>query len=193
MIFVYGSLVNPLARPPDLRAVTAELVGWRRAWAHRIETPQGNVCGLTVALEEHATVKGIVLLHDGAEPFDFDEREIGYERVPVAVRLIGSESPGELTECFVYAGHERHRGCATREFPIWRSYLDCVALGFLHLGGVEALDEFISSTSGWDAPILDDRASPKYPRALTITAAQELLIEDALRRNGVPRNMLSLS
>jgi hypothetical protein len=182
MIFAYGSLVNPAARPKEVDAVPALLSGWSREWMHRISTPRGKVCALTVAPDADSCIKGVVLVEGGAESFEVDEREIGYQRIPVAVQTIGGliESP---VSCSLYVGAQANRGPATREYPIWRSYLDCVLSGYIRLGGPEAADDFVRSTRGWQAPFLDDRDSPKYPRAVYLTAKEKEVIDAILRRH----------
>jgi hypothetical protein len=190
VLFAYGSLVNPLARPAGLQAFVAELPGWRREWMHRVETPYGKICSLTAMPNKRASIRGVLLVGGRAEPFDLDEREIGYERVTVSIRVFDSsfKSP---TECFLYTGSQPFRGPATPEYPIWRSYLDCVVAGYLRLGGIEGIEEFITSTSGWEAPILDDRPSPKYPRAVNLIDSDKDVIDNALRNHGILRYIFS--
>jgi len=182
MIFAYGSLVNQAARPGNLEAAPAVLPGWSREWMHRIVTPQGRVCALTVARDASSSIKGVVLESDDAEAFQVDEREVGYERIPVVVRLIDGLSESSVS-CSMYVGDQASRGPATREYPIWRTYLDCVLLGYIALGGPDAADEFVRSTRNWPAPILDDRESPKYPRAVSLTVDEKEVIDAILRRH----------
>jgi len=181
MIFAYGSLVNPAARPKELGAIEASLSGWSREWGHRISTPHGNVCALTVVQDTAACIRGVVLAGNDAEHFEIDEREIGYERIPVTVRKIGGNGES-LLSCSLYVGTKADHGAATREYPIWRSYLDCILGGYLMLGGLKAVEDFVKSTRGWPAPILDDRDSPMYPRAVCLTSREKDLIDSVLRR-----------
>lgn len=189
MIFAYGSLVNSAARPKKLESISAFLPGWSREWMHRITTPQGQVCALTVGEDVPTSIKGVVLVGDDGEHFEIDEREIGYDRVLVTVRMVGEcESP---LSCSLYVGTQADRGPATRAYPIWRSYLDCVLSGYLSLGGLDAVEEFVKTTRGWPAPILDDRESPKYPRAVQLTDNEKDAIDSVLRKHHLLSDLLT--
>jgi len=182
MIFAYGSLVHPATRPKDLGAMPASLIGWSREWMHHISTPYGKVCALTVSPEHDTSILGVVLSGNNDNNFEIDEREIGYERIQVIVQPTGQSEASPLPAS-LYIGKSDERGPATREYPIWRSYLDCVLDGYLMLGGETAVEAFVKSTRGWPAPILDDRSSPKYPRAVSLSADKKSLIDGLLRRN----------
>jgi hypothetical protein len=188
--FAYGSLVNAEACPAGLIAVPAILSGWSREWTHRIATPKGKVCALSAVPEANSRIKGVVLCADDAEAVELDEREIDYRRVPVTVQTVTGPIESPLT-CFMYVGADTSRGPATRDYPIWRSYLDCVLSGYIALDGPEAADEFVRSTRGWPAPILDDRDSPKYPRAVRLTRQEKEVIDGILRKHLMLRGIFS--
>lgn len=193
LIFAYGSLVNREARPPGIRAVPAALLGWVRQWMHCVDTAHGKVCALTVAPDPEMEIQGLVLIHDDGDFAELDEREAGYFRVKVSARLLARELGTENIDCFVYVGDTLHRQPGSYEFPIWRSYLDCVLAGYLGLKGRQAARDFITTTQGWGVPILDDRYRPRYPRAVVLTSAQLHEIDDILGENGLLRNLIPLS
>jgi hypothetical protein len=169
-IFGYGSLVNRRARRSDLVARPVRIGGWRRSWSHCVETENGNVCALTVVPQAEAGVAGVGILERRDNLAALDAREKGYRRIPLA--LDAEEPPGVATrgdwERFTYISTPVALRPGSREFPIWRSYLECVLAGFLDLGGGAAARDFIVTTDGWEAPILDDRAAPKYMRAVKL-------------------------
>ena len=181
-VFGYGSLVNPEARKATLRASPAELAGWTRQWMHRVETTKGDTCVLTVGRQQGSTLLGVVMAVNPNELADFDRRETGYKRQQVKVRLraSGAEQPA-----WIYAGDAAYRQPATREGPIWLSYVDCVLAGYFELGGPAAVDAFITSTTGWDGPLRDDRSAPLYSRAVRLTSEQKQAIDEALARHGI--------
>jgi len=143
-----------------------------------VETERGKVCALTIAPSRGAEVFGVFVPTPRTELAGLDLREQGYQRVPLAASdFLAHDMPGFSESTFVIDDGvftyisipEAHRP-GSWEFPIWRSYLECVMAGFLELGGAAAVQEFIVSTDGWGAPILDDRAAPKYMRAVTLPA-----------------------
>lgn len=47
--------------------------------------------------------------------------------------------------------------------------------------GEAGVARFFATTDGWDAPILDDRAKPQYPRAQQLSSAETALVDRMLR------------
>ncbi|MBI1904203.1 MAG: gamma-glutamylcyclotransferase [Planctomycetia bacterium] len=188
LVFGYGSLVNRRTLPPGVRTTPAVLPGWRREWTHAVESPQGNVCALSVARDAATEIEGVLLSCDPQQLAELDRREIGYHRVRVPVRL----GPGRNVACLVYVGDAAQRRAASHEFPIWRSYLDCVVAGYLELGGRAAVERFIATTRGWNAPILNDRPRPKYARAVDLSSDQRCEIDEILRERGLLEMLVDL-
>ena len=181
-VFGYGSLVHPEGRKATLRASPAELAGWTRQWLHCIDTFKGRTCVLTVARQQGAKLLGVVMPVNPNELADFDRRETAYKREQVKVRLSAS---GVEQPAWIYVGDAAHRQPATRECPIWLSYVDCVLAGYFELGGAAAVEGFITSTTGWDGPLRDDRGAPLYSRAVRLTDEQKQAIDEALGRHGI--------
>ena len=57
-----------------------------------------------------------------------------------------------------------------------------VVQGFLREYGIDGVQRFFDTTRGWDTPILNDRAAPKYPRAQELTAQETALVDQHLTR-----------
>lgn len=189
--FAYGSLVNPATWPTDFDADPAVLHGWLRSWSHCIETESGKVCALAIVRRRHKAVRG-VLLTGRLSVEEMDRREIGYLRREVRVTCQrGQRLTGKIVRASVYIGSPNHLRRGSREFPIWRSYLDCVLAGYYELGGRRAVAEFIASTEGWDVPILDDRKKPKYPRRSGASASALRIIDASMAEHGLPRHLLA--
>jgi cation transport protein ChaC len=186
LVFAYGSLVNRHTRQNGVEAIPARLHGWVREWKHCVNTDHGGVCALTVTPDPAIEIRGVVLLWETARMKELDEREIGYSQVRVKVSLDVSTGRSQEADCILYVGRSDYYLPGSREFPIWRSYLDCILSGYLELGGRQAVEEFIASTRGWDTPILDDRQKPRYFRAVTLTSDQQSQIDEILEQHEIP-------
>ncbi|MGR3468348.1 MAG: gamma-glutamylcyclotransferase family protein, partial [Shimia sp.] len=163
-VFGYGSLVNR-ATLPGWEAAPASLTGWRRIWCH---TPLRPVAFLSIHRVEGATIHGLRARVPDADWPALDAREAAYDRIPIdPMTVTFAVPPGDYD-------------APTTNHPILRSYLDTVAQGFLQEYGDDGLRHFIATTDGWDAPILDDRASPRYPRATALTEEQSATVDHAL-------------
>lgn len=184
-VFAYGSLVNRGARTREVSAIPAFLVGWARQWMHCIETSHGKLCALTVAEKAYTRIEGALLFYDSRSLAELDQREIGYLRTTVSVRIPARPGQEQIIQSWIYTSDQEYRRPGNAEFPIWRSYLDTVLAGYLRLGGRDALLSFVASTECWDTPILDDRYSPKYPRAVSLSESDLAEIDDVLEKAGL--------
>ena len=68
--------------------------------------------------------------------------------------------------------------------PILMSYLDVVVQGYLREFGERGARDFFATTDGWDTPVLNDRAAPRYPRAQVLTGAETALVDALLAAVG---------
>ncbi|MCB1343508.1 MAG: gamma-glutamylcyclotransferase [Pseudooceanicola sp.] len=175
--FGYGSLVNrathdyPAPRP-------ARLDGWARAWRH---TSLRDVAFLTAVRAPGVAIEGLIAAVPRGDWAALDAREWAYERL--VAQDVAHDMPDAL-EIAVYAVPEAHQAAPDVAHPILLSYLDVVVQGYLREFGVEGVDRFFATTTGWDAPILDDRAAPRYPRAQVLTAQETALVDSRLARIG---------
>ncbi len=179
--FGYGSLVNQ-ATHDFAGAMPAQLRGWRRVWRHTTLRP---VAYLTVAPDAGTEIDGLMAPVPEAHWPELDAREAAYIRVPAAhqVRHPLPHAP----EIAVYTIPEGHHGAPTETHPILLSYIDVVVQGYLCEFGEAGVARFFSTTDGWEAPILDDRASPRYPRHLPMSGPERALTDDHLNRVGATR------
>ncbi|WP_171175940.1 gamma-glutamylcyclotransferase family protein [Ruegeria sp. HKCCD8929] len=172
--FGYGSLVNLATHDfPDPRPAT--LKGWRRAWRHTDLRP---VAFLTAIRDEACEIEGMIAHVPKNDWAALDEREWAYDRVP-ATDAVTHPLTHEV-EIAVYAVPDHRNGAPNGQHPILLSYIDVVVQGYLRAFGSDGVDRFFATTEGWDAPILNDRAEPRYPRHQQLKLEETALVDDRL-------------
>ena len=163
--FGYGSLVNRQTHNyPD--AHPARLRGWRRAW---VRTAVRDLVFLSVVEDPGTTIDGLIAAVPGADWAALDAREAGYARLSSGGAVIHPISPAPYTG-------------VPGDHAILLSYIDVVMQGFLHEFGEAGVAAFFDTTDGWDTPVLNDRAAPRYPRHKVLSAAETALVDDHLAR-----------
>jgi len=184
MYFGYGSLVNRQTVDVSEISLKATLNGWERQWAHRAERPwteQGRagpgVCALTITPATDCQIDGVLAEVADRDIDALDRREQGYDRVmlPTSDFIVDHKLPAE--PICVYVSSASHCGWANPDYPILQSYIDCVLAGFSQQYGHHGARRFMASTRGWSKPILNDRHSPLYPRAVNLEPEEKSLIE----------------
>ncbi|WP_089235205.1 gamma-glutamylcyclotransferase family protein [Tropicimonas sediminicola] len=177
--FGYGSLVNRATHTyPRTRA--ARIEGWRRVWVHTVLRPWAF---LSVEPAEGA-IEGLLADVPGGDWSALDLREGAYRRQAVAAVLQECGS-GEAAQ--VYSVPEEHADAPDVRHPLRLSYIDVVVQGYLEVFGESGATGFFASTAGWDAPVLDDRAAPIYPRHQRLTARQRGFVDEQLDAVGARR------
>ncbi|EAQ01727.1 hypothetical protein OB2597_14826 [Pseudooceanicola batsensis HTCC2597] len=177
--FGYGSLVNTATHVYG-RSHPARLSGWRRVWRH---TPIRDMAFLTAERCDGVAIDGLIAAVPGADWTALDARELGYDRVALLDGIShAAEDAGEIA---VYHIPRDKHGPAEGHRPVLLSYLDVVVQGYLRVFGEEGGRHFFETTAGWDGPILNDRAAPRYPRAQTLSAKETGLVDRHLRELGV--------
>ncbi|WP_321186409.1 gamma-glutamylcyclotransferase family protein [Aliiruegeria sabulilitoris] len=170
--FGYGSLVNRATHDyPGTRP--ARLDGWRRVWVHTNLRP---VAYLSVERAE-CSIDGLVAEVPGADWAALDERERAYDRHPVETVL---HACGSDARAQVYAVPASHAAPPDVTHPVLLSYIDTVVQGFLNVFGTGGAERFFATTAGWTAPILNDRAAPRYPRHQPVTDWQRGFVDSHL-------------
>lgn len=173
--FGYGSLVNR-ATHAYTTAHRARVKGWRRAWRYTSFREGPFLTAVPCPLSE---IEGLVAQVPGGDWRALDAREVGYRRLPVKPGLIPeNDAP---TEAQIYTVPAEDAVDPSEKQPILLSYIDVVFQGYLREFGTEGLARFIATTDGWDAPILDDRAAPRYPRHQRLDDDERQLFDASLR------------
>ena len=176
-VFGYGSLVNRRTHAHH-DAHPARVRGWRRAWRHAAVRP---VSFLTVVPDPGAEIDGLIAGVAEADWAALDMREGAYDRITVT----DVEHPlPAAPEVSLYAIAVGRHAAPTHAAPVLMSYLDTVVQGFLDEFGEAGVARFFATTDGWDAPILDDRAAPRYARAARLSRAERALVDGHLAALG---------
>ncbi|GHG88373.1 gamma-glutamylcyclotransferase [Pseudodonghicola xiamenensis] len=176
--FGYGSLVNTSTHDFD-DPRPARLTGWRRAWRHTDLRP---VAFLTAIPDPQAVIEGMIAHVPNGDWVALDQREWAYDRLP-ASDAVSHAIPHEI-DIAVYAVPDHRQSNETIRHPILLSYLDVVVQGYLREFGAEGAARFFATTDGWDAPILNDRAAPRYPRHQHLSPAEAAFVDDRLTTLG---------
>ena len=164
--FGYGSLVNRRTHLyPGGRRLTVR--GWRRAWRH---TAFHHAPFLTAVPDPDSEIDGLAAEVPGGDWKALDARETGYLRQALP------EGPS------IYHIPDGLHPEPEAPLPILLSYLDVVVQGYLTEYGEAGVARFFETTDGWDSPIRNDRATPVYPRAQTLTERETALVDDWLSR-----------
>lgn len=174
--FGYGSLVNRKTHDYGL-AYPARARGWRRIWRHTALRP---VAFLTAVPDSGTEIDGLIAPVPNGDWRALDAREHAYDRVRL-VDLPHHPLPF-APDVAIYAIPEGKHGAPTMAHPVLLSYLDVVVQGYLTEFGEEGVARFFDTTDGWDAPILDDRSHPHYPRHQDLSPSETDLVDAWLRQ-----------
>ncbi len=174
--FGYGSLVNLATHDfPDPHP--AKLKGWRRVWRHTDLRP---VAFLTALQDPESEIEGMIAHVPKNDWAALDEREWAYDRIP-ATEAIDHPLSHDV-EIAVYAVPQGQHAEPTNRHPLLLSYVDVVVQGYLRAFGEAGADRFFATTDGWDAPILNDRDEPRYPRHQQLKPEETGFVDDRLSR-----------
>ena len=174
--FGYGSLVNLATHDfPDPHP--ACLKGWRRVWRHTDLRP---VAFLTAVPDPASEIDGMIAHVPKNDWAALDEREWAYDRV-AATQAVTHPLTHEV-EIAVYAVPQSQQTEAPNHNPLLLSYIDVVVQGYLRAFGEDGADRFFATTDGWDVPILNDRAEPRYPRHQQLKPFELDFVDDRLHR-----------
>jgi len=176
--FGYGSLVNRHTHRYDA-AHAASVRGWRRAWRY---TPDRQVAYLTAVRDADCRIDGLVAHVPGGNWAALDLREEGYARHAIAGGLTVEGDVPVAAQVYAVAPHTMV--VQADPAPILLSYLDVVVQGYLREFGEQGARDFFATTDGWDTPVLNDRAAPRYPRAQVLTGAETALVDALLAAVG---------
>lgn len=164
--FGYGSLVNQRTHG-NRPAHVATARGWHRAW---VAVDAHPLAVLTAVRAPGAEIDGLIAGVPGADWELLDQREREYERLLATHEI---DHAADMPESIaIYSVPEPRRAPPHPEKPILLSYLDVVLQGYLDVFGEAGARRFFDTTEGWDAPILNDREAPRYPRAQRLSAQE---------------------
>lgn len=174
----YGSLVN--RRTHDYAEVhTAQLRGWRRMWR---KTTVREAAYLTVVPDSDCEIDGLVAAVPAEHWPALDQREAAYAKC-AARHQVNAPLPDDAN-VVVYAIEDGQHFPPDQASPVLLSYVDVVVQGYLHLFGEAGVTRFFETTSGWNAPVINDRDAPLYSRHQRLTARETALVDDMLSQVG---------
>ncbi len=176
--FGYGSLVNRTTHGYD-EAYRARVTGWGRIW---MQTDLREAAYLTATPAPGVEIEGLVAGVPGGDWAALDEREQGYLRHAIDGGGLVHEA-GRPIAAQIYAV-PHHRAVPGQARPILLSYLDVVVQGYLREFGEQGARGFFATTGGWDTPVLDDRAAPRYPRHRDLSRAERAFVDAELAALG---------
>lgn len=180
--FGYGSLVNRGTHAFE-GAQTARLRGWKRMWR---KTARREAAFLTVVPDPDCEIDGLLAAVPGADWAALDLREAAYDRLDAAHQIALPETmQATPPRIAVYSIPSNAHFAPDPDSPVLLSYLDVVVQGYLKEFGEAGVTRFFDTTDGWDAPVLDDRAAPVYPRHTLLSIAERELVDDLLSTRGV--------
>jgi hypothetical protein len=174
--FGYGSLVNAATHryAPTERL---RIQGWRRTWR---QVPDHPVALLSAMPDDDSAIDGLIAPVPDNNWAALDAREQGYNRLvltPAALPVSYQEH-----DIAIYAVPETPVDGDPHKRPILLSYLDVVLQGYLQQFGPLGAEQFLATTDGWDRPVQDDRAAPRYPRHQALDATQLAFVDSAIER-----------
>lgn len=172
--FGYGSLVNHSTHSYE-NAHPSRLNGWRRQWCHTSLRP---IAFLTAVPDNSCAIDGLIAHVPGDDWDALDAREFAYTRVLNTANV--THPITDPIEIAVYTMRRDISVSAETRLPILLSYLDVVVQGYLQQFGEQGVADFFTTTSGWDAPILHDRADPQYPRHRLLSKVETALVDHHL-------------
>lgn len=198
-VFGYGSLLERASRtrtnPDALGAWPARVTGFQRGWFHQFADNIGSTCTYSGAIEAKGkTINGVIY-----RVSDFEStkaRETGYTATPVKMEAItmldggGTLQLGKDENVYIFVSNKDSISKTkepTPKFPIVQSYVDicingCLELEALYRTAKGFTQEFISTTTGWNANWANDRIYPRRPFIYAPTASA---IDKALNAGGV--------
>ena len=130
---------------------------------------------LTVVPDPNCDICGLIARVPNDDWAALDQREIYYTRSNLAPQSLHYDGTFDVQMYEVETDKD-----ADVSHPILLSYLDVVVQGFLEQFGIDGVADFFDTTSGWDAPILNDRQAPIYPRAQVLTDDETALVDHHL-------------
>jgi hypothetical protein len=133
---------------------------------------------LTAIPDTSSEIEGLIAEVPNQDWAALDEREEFYERLNA--NECTDHAVNEPLDIAIYAIPPANSTIASDDHPIILSYLDVVLQGYLEVYGVEGALKFFESTTGWHAPIINDRSAPLYPRSQKLSAKETDWIDEQL-------------
>ncbi len=200
-VFGYGSLLERASRtrtnPDAIGAWPARVTGYQRGWFHQFADSVGSTCTYLGAVKAtNKSINGVI--YRVADFESTKERETGYTATALKadeITMLDGGGPLEISadsKVYIFVSNENSISKTkepTSKFPMVQSYVDlcingCLELESLYRTAKGFTQDFISTTTGWNAEWVNDRI---YPRRPFIYAPNASLIDKALEEGKVLR------
>lgn len=173
-VFGYGSIISTESRSRSYvcdHVVPVYVEGLERGWM--VHSVKRNITVLGVRPAEDAVCNGVLVEVQPGDLGAFDAREASYNRVQIdAGQVIGLDGTCLSDEDTVWVYVPKQFALPDSDFPIIQTYVDVTLSGCLEYDELFARD-FVATTSGWEYPWVDDRASPFFQRPMETVAPPE--------------------
>jgi hypothetical protein len=199
-VFGYGSLLERASRtrtnPDAVGAWPARVTGYQRGWFHQFANNVGSTCTYLGAVQlPGRTINGVVYAVSDIEATK--QRETGYTAIALKkeeLAMLDGGGPldiGAGLSVYIFVSNPESISKTkepTPSIPMVQSYVDicingCLELEALYRGVKDSFtQEFIRTTSGWNANWVNDRL---YPRRPFIYAPNASAIDKALKEGNV--------
>jgi cation transport regulator ChaC len=195
-VFGYGSLIERESRiatwPSATGAAPVFVRGIARGWFDQTDVPSWNPTYLGAVAKPGALCNGVIFAVSPAELAAFAERETGYRPTRIArsqVTMLDG-NPAPAGDIWYFANTQKR--FASDEHPIVQSYVDVCLDGCLEIEATYPLAQatgfakrFITTTSHWGPPWVNDRIYPwrpfvYVPRAFAIDALIREVLGEAV-------------
>lgn len=191
MVLGYGSLLSKCSRERYsnifTEGVPVTVAGFERAWVTRSLQEQQTYVGAVANAHSKLNAQLIPTQINPA----LQEREKDYRFVEVSPQDLDFHlhnqsayvPPSERLSQFTFWICET-LACepANDTFPVHQTYIDTCMAGCLEHGGQAEAERFVAHTSLWGHPRVNDRASPKYPRAALVNSEDTAHIDRLLAK-----------
>jgi cation transport regulator ChaC len=192
-IFGYGSLVQRESRMESWAsaefASPVIVKGVARGWFDQIGGVSWNPTYLGAVLDKDAVCNGVIFPVTSRELLAYNKREVGYQPTkiePSQISMLDGSQTVPDADIWFYGNTEKK--FPSSEHPIVQSYVDVCLDGCLELEAMYPLarqgnfaEEFITTTSNWQPPWINDRIYPWRPSVYVPRASQiDALIQKVL-------------
>ena len=156
------------------------LSGFGRRWQQRSIPARYPVSFLTahVADQAEGELAGLLVFDHVENLPAIDERESGYDRVSLRADQIRLDHEDVLLPDVPFHVYVARPAPEPRQrHHVLQSYLDAVLQGYLHQYGELGARGFVQNTQWQDTPVMRDRSTPLYSRAVTLDDDERDLID----------------
>ena len=182
-LFGYGSLIDSASRDKTGetgQSLPVQVSGFERAW--NVVAAKGGYMAVGITPSQNAWCNGVIVEVGVEELPKFDIRERLYHRVVIPHHAVTMLSGEILPAGSIWTYVVSQPGYPSESCPLIQSYIDVILTGCLAISPDFAAT-FIDTTIGWHPAWLEDRARPRYPRAMSDVSASEI---DALLQARLP-------